>query len=188
MTERGSDVEVRLRPFRPEDAEAVHRWFNNPEATLSLMEVRDSFSLEDARGWVGRAIANDTSDGPDRKWAIEVEGHTEPVGFTALYGLRGQLPPELGAMIGEKVRGRGVGREAERQTVAFAFEEFGAHRVYGRIPAFNAPAKRAVSWQGWQFEGSMREHIRRPDGTLIDCELWGVTRSEWEERWRESDG
>ena len=23
----------------------------------------------------------------------------------------------------------------------------------------------------------MREHIRRPDGTLIDCELWGVTRS-----------
>jgi hypothetical protein len=29
----------------------------------------------------------------------------------------------------------------------------------------------------------MREHIRRPDGTLIDCELWGVTRAEWEERW-----
>jgi ribosomal-protein-alanine N-acetyltransferase len=187
MTERGSDVEVRLRPFRAEDAAAVHRWFNNPEATSSLMEVRDSFTHEDAEGWVGRAIANDTNDGPDRKWAIEVEGHTEPVGFTALYGLRGQLPPELGAVIGEKVRGRGVGREAERQTVAFAFERFGAHRVYGRIPAFNKPAKRAVSWQGWQYEGTMREHIRRPDGTLIDCELWGVTRSEWEDRWRESD-
>ena len=24
----------------------------------------------------------------------------------------------------------------------------------------------------------MREHIRRPDGTLIDCEIWGVTRDE----------
>jgi [ribosomal protein S5]-alanine N-acetyltransferase len=181
--ERGSDVEVRIRPFRPEDAAAVHRWFNNPEATSSLMEVRESFGPEDARGWVEQAIANDRSDGPDRKWAIEVEGHDEPVGFTALYGLRGQLPPELGAMIGEKVRGRGVGREAERLTVARAFEEFGAHRVYGRIPAFNQPAKKAVTWQGWQHEGTMREHIRRPDGALIDCEVWGVTRSEWERRW-----
>ena len=86
-------------------------------------------------------------------------------------------------MIGEKVRGRGVGREAERLTVAKGFEEFGAHRVYGRIPAFNGPAKKAVTWQDWKHEGTMREHIRRPDGTLIDCEVWGVTRGDWERRW-----
>ncbi len=73
MSERGSDVEVRIRPFTDQDAAAVHRWFNNPEATSSLMEVRDSFSLEDATGWVARAITNDSGDGEDRKWAIEVE-------------------------------------------------------------------------------------------------------------------
>lgn len=185
--ERGSDVEVRIRPFRSADVETVHQWFNNPEATASLMEVRESFTLDDARGWVQRAIDNDEADGADRKWAIEVEGHEQPVGFTALYGLRRQLPPELGAMIGAKVvRGRGVGREAERLTVACAFEDYGAHRVYGRIPAFNEPAKKAVTWQGWRHEGTMREHIRRPDGTLIDCEVWGITRAEWEARWRRS--
>ena len=183
MEERGSDVEVRIRPFRTEDAAAVHRWFNNPEATSSLMEVRESFGEEDAAAWVERAIANERDRGEDRKWAIEVEGQAEPVGFTALYGLGRQLAPELGAMIGELARGRGVGREAERLTVARAFEEFGAHRVYGRIPAFNQPAKKAVAWQGWRHEGTMRGHIRRPDGTLIDCEVWGVTRSEWEQRW-----
>lgn len=186
-SERGSDVEVRIRPFRSGDAAAVHRWFNNPEATSSLMEVRESFSEEDARGWVERAIAA-ADGGEDRKWAIEVGGHEEPVGFTALYGLGRQLAPELGAMIGERVRGRGVGREAERLTVAKAFEEFGAHRVYGRIPASNEAAKKAVRWQAWKHEGTMREHIRRPDGTLIDCELWGITRSEWEDRWRGSGG
>jgi ribosomal-protein-alanine N-acetyltransferase len=186
VVERGSDVEVRIRPFRPEDAAAVQRWFNNPEATASLMEVRDSFGEEDAKRWVARAIENDESGGEDRKWAIEVDGHAEPVGFTALYGLGSQLAPELGAMVGERVRGRGVGREAERLTVAKAFEEFGAHRVYGRIPAFNESAKKAVRWQAWKHEGTLREHIRRPDGTLIDCEVWGVTRSEWEDRWRGS--
>jgi hypothetical protein len=29
----------------------------------------------------------------------------------------------------------------------------------------------------------MRDHIRRPDGTLIDCEIWGITAPAWRERW-----
>jgi RimJ/RimL family protein N-acetyltransferase len=178
--ERGSEVEVRIRPFRIEDAGAVHRWFNNREAISSLMEVRDAFTEENAEGWT-RAAAE--ADGEDRKWAIEVEGIEEPVGFTALYGLFRQTAPELGALIGDPPGAGGVGREAERLTVAKAFEEFGAHRVYGRIPAFNGPAKKAVTWQGWQHEGTMREHIRRPDGTLIDCEVWGITAGEWRKRW-----
>ena len=183
--ERGSEVEVRIRPFRPEDAGAVHRWFNNAEATSSLMETRDAFTEENAAGWTAAAVAANEGTGEDRKWAIEVEGKDEPVGFTALYGLFRQTAPELGALIGDHPGARGVGREAERLTVAKAFEEFGAHRVYGRIPAFNGPAKKAVTWQGWQHEGTMREHIRRPDGTLIDCEVWGITREGWLERWRE---
>src|SRR5215208_4148077 len=133
---------ISLRDFRPEDASAVHRWFNSPAATANLLEHRDEFSEEAARRWVERAIeqANDP-DAEDRKWAVEVEGIDEPVGYTALYGLNRQTAPELGAIIGdERVRGRGVGREAERLTNLKAFEEFGAHKVYGRIPATNEAA------------------------------------------------
>ena len=179
-SERGSEVEVRIRPFRPDDWPAVHRWFNNREAISSLMEVRRSFAEENAKGWTDAAVG---ADGEDRKWAIEVEGEDDPVGFTALYGLFRQTAPELGALIGDDPGARGVGREAERLTVAKAFEEFGAHRVYGRIPAFNTPAKKAVIWQGWTLEGTMPEHIRRPDGTLIDCEIWGISVAGWRERW-----
>ena len=185
--ERGSEVEVRIRPFRQEDQGAVHRWFNNREAISSLMEVRDAFSEENAAGWTAAAVRANEGDGEDRKWAIEVEGLEEPVGFTALYGLFRQTAPELGALIGDNPGARGVGREAERLTVAKAFEEFGAHRVYGRIPAFNGPAKKAVTWQGWQLEGTMPEHIRRPDGTLIDCEIWGINRAGWLERWGKAE-
>jgi RimJ/RimL family protein N-acetyltransferase len=188
-SERGSEVEVRIRPFRPEDWEAVHRWFNNREAISSLMEVRPSFEPENARGWTNAAVAAAGAEGgEDRKWAIEVEGIAEPVGFTALYGLFRQTAPELGALIGDDPGARGVGREAERLTVAKAFEEFGAHRVYGRIPSFNGPAKKAVTWQGWQHEGTMPAHIRRPDGTLIDCEIWGISAAGWRERWSAGAG
>ena len=83
--------------------------------------------------------------GEDRKYAIVVEGYDEPVGFTALYGLFRQTAPELGALIGDDVRGKGVGRRAEALTIAKAFDEFGAHRVYGRIPARNEVAKKTVT-------------------------------------------
>lgn len=166
---------VTLRPFELGDAGAVHRWFNNPQATKSLMEQRDGFSLEEAEAWVGRAI-----DGPseDRKYAIAVEGYDEPVGFTALYGLFRQTAPELGALIGDDVRGKGVGRRAEALTIAKAFDEFGAHRVYGRIPARNEIAKKTVSSLGWKHEGTMRGHLRSPDG-VDDCEVWGVLPDEF---------
>jgi RimJ/RimL family protein N-acetyltransferase len=166
---------VSLRPFGPDDAAAVHRWFNNPEATRTLMEQRGSFSREDAEGWVRRAMDD---SGEDRKYAIEVEGYEEPVGFTALYGLFRQTAPELGALIGDDVRGKGVGRRAEALTIAKAFDEFGAHRVYGRIPARNEVAKKTVAGLGWKHEGTMRRHLSRPDG-VDDCEVWGVLPEEF---------
>src|SRR4051795_8196363 len=156
--------EVSLRRFEPGDAPAVHRWFNNPEATKSLMEQRSSFSEEQARAWVERAMDD---SGEDRKYAIVVEGYEEPVGFTALYGLRRQTAPELGALIGDDVRGKGVGRRAEALTIAKAFDDFGAHRVYGRIPANNEAAKRVVASLGWIHEGTMRSHLSR-EGELAD--------------------
>jgi RimJ/RimL family protein N-acetyltransferase len=166
---------VWLRGFEPGDAAAVHRWFNNRDATATLMEQRSEFSQQDAERWVGRAMDD---SGEDRKYAIMVDGHEEPVGFTALYGLFRQTAPELGAMIGDDVRGKGVGRRAEALTIRKAFDEFGAHRVYGRIPAHNEAAKRVVSSLGWRHEGTMRAHLSR-DGGLSDCEIWGVLPDEF---------
>jgi len=161
---------VSLRKFRPGDAEAVHRWFNSPAATANLLEHRDEFTREDAERWVERAMDD---SGEDRKWAIAFEGIDEAVGYTALYGLARQTAPELGAIVGdERVAGKGVGREAERLTNKIAYEEFGAHKVYGRIPATNEAAKKAVIYNGWEQEGVLRRHVRHGD-ELIDVELWG---------------
>jgi RimJ/RimL family protein N-acetyltransferase len=170
---------ISLRDFRPEDTKAVHRWFNSPAVTANLVEHRDTFSEEDAQQWVERAIeqAKDPN-AQDRKWAVEVEGIDEAVGFTALYGLRKQTAPELGAIMGdERIRGKGVGREAERLTNLKAFEEFGAHKVYGQIPANNEAAKKAVIYNGWKQEGVLRKHARHGD-ELVDVELWGGFRED----------
>src|SRR6266542_2777038 len=60
---------IELRDFRDEDAGAVQRWFNDQRVTADLVGRRESFTEDDARGWVERA--QDTSR--DRKWAILLE-------------------------------------------------------------------------------------------------------------------
>jgi RimJ/RimL family protein N-acetyltransferase len=111
--------------------------------------------------------------GEDRKYAIVVAGHEEPVGFTALYGLSREGGPELGALIGDEVRRSGVGRRAEALTISKAFDEFGADRVYGEIPAFNEAAKRTVAGLGWHYVETLEDHDER-DGERFDLEIWAV--------------
>ncbi len=159
-----------LRDFRPADAGAVHRWFNDERVTVDLVGRRDSFSPEDAVGWVERAT--DTSS--DRKWAITIDGSDEAVGFVALFGLRRELGPELAVLVGDpSAWGKGVAREAERQACIQAFDVHGAHRVHAEIPATNAAAQKVVTFLGFQREGVMRKAIRRGD-ERIDNEVWGL--------------
>ena len=172
-------VTIELRDFRPEDASAVHRWFNNTDVTADLVGSRDSFSEDDARGWVERAM--DASR--DRKWAIMLDGGAEPVGFVALFGLDRETGPELAVLVGDPAAwGRGVAREAERQACIHAFEDHGAHRIHAEIPATNRAAQKVVTFLGFQREGVMRKAIRR-DGETVDNEVWGLLPEEFK-GWR----
>ncbi|HSI82046.1 MAG TPA: GNAT family N-acetyltransferase [Solirubrobacterales bacterium] len=161
---------MRLRDFRPEDAAAVHRWFNDERVTADLVGGRDEFSEDDARGWVERAI--DASR--DRKWAITIDGSDEAVGFVALFGLARDVGPELAVLIGDpSAWGKGVAREAERQACIRAFEDYGAHRIHAEIPSTNKAAQKVVTFLGFEREGVMRRAIRRGD-EAIDNEVWGL--------------
>jgi ribosomal-protein-alanine N-acetyltransferase len=161
---------VTLRDFRPADAEAVHRWFNDERVTADLVGSRDSFTLDDARGWVERAM--DASR--DRKWAITIDADDEAVGFVALFGLDRELGPELAVLVGDpSAWGKGVAREAERQACIEAFRQHGAHRVHAEIPATNEAAQKVVTFLGFQREGVMRRAIRRGD-ERIDNQVWGL--------------
>ena len=161
---------IELRDFRPDDAPAVHRWFNDPRVTADLVGSRATFSEGDARGWVEHAM----DAGRDRKWAILLDGGSEPVGFVALFGLARDTGPELAVLVGDPAAwGRGVAREAERQACIHAFEDHGAHRIHAEIPATNRAAQKVVTHLGFQREGVMRKAIRRGE-EAIDNEVWGL--------------
>jgi len=168
-------VTIELRDFEPGDATAAHRWFNDPRVTADLVGKRQTFTEEDARGWVERAM----DPSRDRKWAIVLDGGTAPVGFVALFGLERDTGPELAVLVGDpEAWGKGVAREAERQACVHAFEEHGAHRIHAEIPATNTAAQKVVTHLGFKREGVMRRAIRRGD-EAIDNEVWGLLPEEF---------
>jgi RimJ/RimL family protein N-acetyltransferase len=163
-------AQVKLRDFRPDDAPAVHQWFNDEAVTADLVGNRDSFTLDDAAGWVERA----TDSSRDRKWAITIDGSDDAVGFVALFGLDRETGPELAVLVGEpSAWGKGVAREAERQACNLGFSDYGAHRIHAEIPGTNVAAQKVVTFLGFQREGVMRAAIRRGD-EAIDNEVWGL--------------
>ncbi len=166
---------VELRDFRADDAPAVKRWFNDPQVTADLVGSRESFTEDDARGWIERAM--DASR--DRKWAILIDGGDAPVGFVALFGLERETGPELAVLVGDPAAwGKGVAREAERQACIRAFEDHEAHRIHAEIPATNRAAQKVVTFLGFKREGVMRAAIRRAD-EAIDNEVWGLLPEEF---------
>jgi len=173
-------AKIELRDFRPEDAPAVQRWFNDERVTEDLVGRRESFTEEDAHGWVERAM--DSSR--DRKWAILLDDGAEPSGFVALFGLERETGPELAVLVGDPAAwGKGVAREAERQACVHAFQELGAHRIHAEIPATNHAAQKVVTHLGFVREGVMRNAIRRGD-EAVDNEVWGLLPKEftgWED-------
>ncbi len=166
---------VTLRDFRPGDAPAVHRWFNDEQVTADLVGSRDGFDLAAAEGWVERAM--DTSR--DRKWAITIDGADDAVGFVALFGLARDVGPELAVLVGEPAAwGKGVARGAERAACVHAFNEMGTHRIHAEIPATNQAAQRVVTSLGFRQEGLLKRAIIRGD-ERIDNQIWGLLREDF---------
>lgn len=78
---------------------------------------------------------------------------------------------ELGYVVAEHARGRGVAREALSQLTDWAFAELGSERLELLISVENVPSKRVAARCGYQLEGVLRSrHVKQ--GRREDTELW----------------
>lgn len=118
----------------------------------------------------------DRSDG-NARFVIEVDG--EPVGTIGIFSTEELTHhAEIGIALVPEARGRGIGTEAIRQVVEFAFVRRNLHRLHLQAIASNTGAIRAYEKVGFVHEGRQREHawVR---GAYEDIVLMGLLRSEW---------
>jgi RimJ/RimL family protein N-acetyltransferase len=78
---------------------------------------------------------------------------------------------ELGYIVAEEARGRGIATEVLRLLTRWAFDELGAQRVYLIIDVENPASARVAERCGYRLEGVMRS-IHLKQARRVDAGLW----------------
>lgn len=136
---------------------------------------------EDARALVEQIRAG-AERGDLRQWAITLSSGDELIGTATLAGVDEEhRRAELGVALRREWEGRGLAAEAAAELIRHAFEDLGLHRVTADADPRNSGAIALLERLGFRREGLLREHYRR-NGEWQDGVLYGLLRTEWEER------
>jgi diamine N-acetyltransferase len=170
--------QVRLRAVEREDVKQFYAWVNDPEVTNGLALYLPMSNVEEEQ-WFERVMHRDPNEKP---LAIEVR-HGEGwrlIGNCGVFGIEWvNSAGELGIMIGDKSAwDKGYGTEVMNLLLRHCFETLNLNRVFLKVFASNARARRAYEKSGFVVEGRLREAVYK-HGKYDDIILMSVLRSEW---------
>jgi diamine N-acetyltransferase len=169
---------VRLRAVERTDLPRFHEWLNDPEVTEGL-SLYLPLSMTEEEKWFDKAMQ---AEEEQRPLAIEIEeGKTwQLVGNTGLFNLEWtNRCAEFGIFIGDKSYwDKGYGTEALELILQHGFNTLNLNRIYLRVYATNARARRSYEKAGFVLEGTLREAVYRR-GRYLDMHVMSVLHSEW---------
>ncbi|MFD2609001.1 GNAT family N-acetyltransferase [Deinococcus taklimakanensis] len=163
---------VCLRPLRPGDEHAAVRWAANPLFCRAADWAQGLSPRVVQRHWLGLIHAHQ----PDfLRLGVEWQGRM--VGYVDLAHLSAH-EGEFGIGIGESdLWGQGVGRQAGRLLLQFAFEELGLERVSASVHAPNTRSLALMRRLGFRELGPGEPETYQ--GKLVPVIWFEIRRAEW---------
>ncbi|MEV7221270.1 GNAT family N-acetyltransferase [Streptomyces sp. NPDC056353] len=151
-----------LRPWRAEDAPAVHAAFQDP--VMRQWHIRAADSEEEVRGWIA-----EWQQAWDREsnvqWAVADAADDRLLGRVALRQvLLGDGVAEVAYWTTAGARGRGVAARATRTLARWALDEIGFQRLELSHAVANEASCRVAQKSGFALEGTKRSALLHPDG------------------------
>jgi len=160
--------DLRIRPWRRDDLDALLRYANNPKIASNL---RDQFphpyTRRDGLDYLNyvRAMEIPTS------FAIEFGGETiGGIGFRQGSDIARQSA-EMGYWLGEPFWGRGITTRAVTASSDWAFAGYGIVRIFAMVFAHNVASMRVLEKSGFQKEGILRKSAVK-HGAVLDQVLY----------------
>ncbi|MFF2652323.1 GNAT family N-acetyltransferase [Streptomyces sp. NPDC058045] len=151
-----------LRPWRTEDAPAVHRAFQDP--LLERWHARSCRSIAEAAEWIGQWQAAWPGE-QDAFWAVAEADSGALRGRVALRGIRPEDGiAEVAYWTVPEARGTGVAPRAVRALACWALDEVGFHRLELTHATGNASSCRVAGKCGFALEGVQRSAALHADG------------------------
>ncbi|MBD0424009.1 GNAT family N-acetyltransferase [Streptomyces sp. TRM S81-3] len=151
-----------LRPWRAEDAPAVHAAFQDP--LMHQWHIRAAESEAEVRGWIAEwreAWAQERNV----QWAVADAADDRLLGRVALRNvLLGDGVAEVAYWTVAAARGRGVAARATSALARWALDETGFHRLELSHSVANEASCRVAEKTGFALEGTKRSALLHADG------------------------
>lgn len=162
-----------LGPLRVDLAGAFARWSNDPEARRGVLR-RGIRTAETEAEWIRGAMATGAEHRPEAvSFVVYDVADLAPVGSAGLFEIDHLMGrARLGIIIGER-RGQGIGTDAVRLVLRWAFADLGLHNVMLEAMAWNERALHAYTRAGFREFGRRRGALvsegRRCDEVFMDA-------------------
>jgi RimJ/RimL family protein N-acetyltransferase len=152
---------VELRRHDRANYHLYARWYGDEE----IWHLTSWMSRPMQRAAVERLFEEREKSSTDDSFAIHRKGENEPVGVIGLSNIsEANASADLSVIVGEaEARDQGLGTDAIRLILSYAFEDLGLNRVALSVFDFNEAAIHTYENLGFEREGRMREAIRRDD-------------------------
>ncbi len=156
---------IALGPLRRDLLPRYQRWINDLTAARNLAVIPGPVSAEAEAAWFDRV-----STSGDVLFTIYERATWRPIGNAGLHAINYRnRTAEFGILIGEAdARGQGLGTEATRLMLDYAFTALGLHNVMLSVYAYNRAAHRAYQKAGF------REFGRRREAVWMGGRLWDI--------------
>lgn len=169
-----------LRPFSPDDLDALHAIQSRPDVTRYLYwepRSRDEVSQALARRVEQRTIE---SEGDLLVLAVERRDSGALIGDVNLHWLSAEHQQgEIGFVFHPDHHGRGYGREAATEMLRLGFEGSGLHRIIGRCDARNEASAQLMERLGMRREAHFRQN-ELFKGEWGDEYVYAMLAAEWQ--------
>lgn len=164
---------VALGPLRRDLVPSYARWFNELDVRRGTVNVAIKTEESEAEWFERAAQAGSGRDPSEAHFTVYDRRDLEPVGLSGLLEISHRLGrATFGIMLGER-RGQGLGADATRLTLDWAFNVVGLRNMLLETFSWNEPAMRAYRRAGFREIGQRRQSVvfmgRRCDTVLMDA-------------------
>lgn len=160
-----SESKISYRPLTAEDSSLRMKWLNDPEVNRYLgHQVRKGTDESFHRKWMEEYLAEKTRE------ILIILADGKPIGQVGLIDINLlDKNAALYIVIGEaEYRGKGIGKEAIRYILDYAFNKMKLHRIWLEVHEDNIAGIKCYTDCGFIEEGHLVDQVLYADGTYHD--------------------
>lgn len=169
-----------LRPFRPQDADAVQRLASQFAVADTTLTIPHPYPEGGAATWIATHEPQ-FREGKGVVFAIAHRADDALIGAIGLGIDRRHEHAELGYWIDPAEWNKGYATEAAGAIIAYGFAELQLHRIQARHFARNPSSGAVMRKLGMRCEGIQRGALKKGDA-FEDVVVYAVLREEWPAR------